>query len=201
MNRAAWLLVLGVAGVAGCAVAVGDRAADPRAQLHEGAAAVEAEQYLRARGLLEPLFHERPTEPVGQQALLVLIAAELDHRNPDRRLWAAADMAARLLDLEPADTWVVPVAETYYLLAMELGAAEQRIAAAEAARATAEARASSRLPETTRESVPARISRITTERDQARRRADQLEQQLAARDRELRDTRQELERVRRTIRP
>jgi hypothetical protein len=201
MKCAAWLPVLGVMLATGCAVAVGDREADPRVQLHEGVAALEAEQYLRARGLLEPLFYERSGEIVGQQALMLLVAAELDHRNPDRRLWAAADMAGRLLDLDNVDPWFIPLAETYYLLAMELGAAEQRIAAAEAARATAEARASSRLPEPTRESVPVRIGRLTTERDQARRRAEQLEQQLAVRDRELRDTQQELDRIKRTIRP
>lgn len=204
MKSAAWLLILGTAcvgGAAGCAVVAGDRAVDPRLQLHEGVAALQAQQYLRARGLLEPLFYERSTEPVGQHALMLLITAELDSRNPDRRLWAAADMAGRLLDLDNLDPWLVPVAETKYLLAMELGATEQRIAAAEAARATAEARASARLPELSRESVPVRIDRLTTERDQARRRAEQLEQQLAGRDRELRETQQELERIKRTIRP
>jgi hypothetical protein len=200
MRGAAWLLAAMALGAAGCAAAAPDRQTDPRAQLREGVAAIEAQEYLRARGLLEPLFYDRPTELVGQHALLLLVAAELDHRNPDRRLWAAADMAGRLLDLDAADPWLVPLAETYYLLAMELGAAEQRIALAETAREAAE-QASDRLPQSTRESVPARIGRITAERDQARRRAEQLEQQLSARDRELRETQQELERVKRTIRP
>jgi chromosome segregation ATPase len=90
------------------------------------------------------------------------------------------------------------VATTFYLLAMELGAAEERIAEAEAARDTAEAR---NLPASARESVPVRVGRITAERDQARRQAEQLQQQLAARDRELRETRAELDRIKRTIRP
>jgi hypothetical protein len=198
MRRAVLLLVLSALGTAGCAAVFGGDAPDPRVQLQEGAAAVEARQFLRARGLLEPLYYADPSGPVGQQALLVLIAAELDNRNADRRLWAAADMASRLLNLERIEPWMVPVAETYYLLALELGAAEQRIAQAETARAEAETRA---LPTLTRESVPARVNRISAERDQARRRAEQAEQQLAERDRELLQTKQELDRIRRTIRP
>ncbi|HSJ06924.1 MAG TPA: hypothetical protein VK936_09485 [Longimicrobiales bacterium] len=200
MRGAAWLVAAVALGAAGCAAVTPDRQADPRAQLREGVAAIEAQEYLRARGLLEPLFYDRPREIVGQHALLLLVAAELDHRNPDRRLWAAADMAGRLLGLDGVDPWLVPLAETYYLLAMELGAAEQRIELAETAQEAAE-QASERLPQTSRESVPAQIGRIAAERDQARRRAEQLEQQLTARDRELRETRQELERVKRTIRP
>jgi hypothetical protein len=199
MRRAALLLVLSAA-VSGCAAVAAIRGDSPREQLAQGAAAVEAQEYLRARGLLEPLFYERPHDAIGQQALLVLLAAELDNRNPDRRLWAAADMAGRLLNVPAAEPWTVPLAETYYLIAMELGAAEERVARAESARASAEARARS-LPATTQESVPARVSRITAERDQARRQAEQLQQQLAARDRDLRETRAELERIKRTIRP
>jgi hypothetical protein len=194
------LLLLGTVGLSGCAAVAAIRGDNPRDQLEAGAAAVVAQEYLRARGLLEPLYYDRPLETVGQTALLVLLAAELDNRNPDRRLWAAADMAGRLLAGEPAEPWMVPLGETYYLLAMELGAAEERIAAAESARATAESRAR-QLPASTQESVPARVGRVTTERDQARRQVDQLQQQLATRERELRETRAELERIKRTIRP
>jgi hypothetical protein len=201
MTRAALLLLLSTVGATGCAAFASIRGAEsPQAQLEAGAAAVQAQEYLRARGYLEPLFYGRPGDRIGQQALLVLLAAELDNRNPDRRLWAAADLASRFLLEEAAEPWLVPVAEAFYLVAMELGAAEERIAEAESARATAEARAT-RLPEVTRESVPARVGRLTTERDQARRQAEQLQQQLATRDRELREARAELERIRRTIRP
>jgi hypothetical protein len=199
MIRSALLLLVSTAGIAGCAAfgVMRDRP-DPRAQLLDGVAAVEAQEYLRARGLLEPLARELPGDVIAQHAMLVLIAAELDNRNPDRRLWAAADMSARLLATETVEPWVVPVAESYYLLAMELGAAEQRVAQAEA-RADAEARRRPPTPNT--ESVTARVSRAQSERDQARRQAEQLQQQLATRDRELRETRQELERIKRTIRP
>jgi hypothetical protein len=202
MTRAALLLLMSMTGVTGCAAVASLRGGEtPQSQLEAGAAAVTQQEYLRARGLLEPLFYGRPLERIGQQALLVLLAAELDNRNPDRRLWAAADLAGRFLNSEPADPWLVPLVETFYLISMELGAAEERIAEAESARASAEARASQRLPAVTQESVPARVGRVTTERDQARRQVEQLQQQLATRERELRETRAELERIRRTIRP
>jgi hypothetical protein len=201
MRRGALLLAVSVLGTAGCAAVFGGGRPDPQALLHEGVAAVEARQYLRARALLEPLFQENPADPVAQRAMIVLIAAELDNRNPDRRLWAAADMAGRLLSVDEAEPWVLPVAASYYLLALELGAAEQRVAQAEARAAEARAANARRLPTSARESVPVQMGRVTSERDQARRRAEQLEQQLATRERELRETRQELDRIRRTIRP
>lgn len=194
----AMLPLLGALAMTGCGALAGIRGENPWSQLEAGVAAAEAQEYMQARGLLEPLFYQRPNDVVGQRALLVLVAAELDNRNPDRRLWAAADMAGRMLNTEPAEAWMSPVAASYYLLAMELGAAEERIAQAEAARQTAEAR---NLPASTQESVPARVGRITAERDQARRQAEQLQQQLAARERELRETRAELDRIKRTIRP
>src|SRR5690606_32419589 len=94
--------------------------------------------------------------------------------------------------------WMVPVAESFYLLATELGAQEERIARADSARVAAETQARS-LPQTSQATVPARIRVATEERDAARRQAEQLQQQLTARERELRETKQELERIKRTI--
>jgi hypothetical protein len=198
MRRAALLLALSTAGLSGCAALSLSKAPDPAAQLNAGIVALEAQDYPGARGHLEPLYRERWQEPVGQRALLALIAAELDSRNPDRRLWAAADMSARLLNIPQVEPWMVPVAESYYLLAVELGAQEERLARADSARAAAEAAAD--LPASSRESVPARIRSITTERDALRRRVGELEQLAATRDKELKETRQELERVKQTIR-
>jgi DNA repair exonuclease SbcCD ATPase subunit len=198
MTLRALLLVTTAVSASGCAAIASMRGApSPQAQLEAGAEAVQEQEYARARGLLEPLVYDRAHERVGQQALLLMLAAELDNRNPQRRLWAAADMAGRLLATDGVESWMVPVAESYYLLAMELGAAEERIAEAESARQ----QMARRLPTTTQVTVPERINRLTAERDQARRQAEQLQQQLATRDRELRETRAELERIRRTIRP
>lgn len=203
MIRAALLLALATAGVTGCAVLSFSGQPDPRTQLNQGVAALEAQDYAAARALLEPLYRERWQERVGQQAMLALIAADLDNRNPDRRLWAAAEMSARLLSIPDLEPWLIPVGESYYLLALELGAQEERLARADAARAAAEAEVAAverELPASAAESVPARINRITTERETLRRRVNELEQVVLTRDKELQDTKQELERVKQTIR-
>ncbi|MGH7446120.1 MAG: hypothetical protein ACRELT_01075 [Longimicrobiales bacterium] len=203
MTRAALLLLLSTAGLTGCAVLSMSGQADARAQLRQGVAALEAQDYVRARGLLEPVYREHWQERVGQQAMLTLVAADLDNRNPQRRLWAAAEMSARLLSIPDLQPWMIPVGESYYLLAVELGAQEERLARADSARAVAEAEVAAvarQLPESSTESVPARIGRITAERETLRRRVSELEQQAEARDKELRDTKQELERVKQTIR-
>jgi hypothetical protein len=156
-----------------------------------------------------------PEEELGQRALLLLMAAELDPRNPHRRLWAASDLGARYLQNNAAAAWSVPLAETLYLLAQELGAAEERARQAEAiaqeaerraqqaeagrARAEARARAAQAapprsLPQFQGPTVPARVGAVTSERDELASRVRTLEAQLAAQ-------RQELERIRQTLRP
>ncbi|HEX6309039.1 MAG TPA: hypothetical protein VFZ69_12670 [Longimicrobiales bacterium] len=203
MRRAAVLVALCTVVMNGCGLLALSSEPDPGEQLNAGVAALASQDYARARALLEPLYREHWRSRVGQQALVALIASELDNRNPQRRLWAAADMAARLLTIDELQPWLVPVGESYYLLSLELGAQEERLARADSARAAAEAEvaaAARELPASTLESVPARINRITTERDALRRRVTELEQLAEARDKELRDTKQELERVKQTIR-
>jgi vacuolar-type H+-ATPase subunit I/STV1 len=204
------VVALSVAGATGCAAITLSRSVGPQEQLVHAAAALEAQNYVRARELLEPVYYQHWREPVGQQALLMLVAAELDGRNPNRRLWAAADMSARLLDIPQVEPWAVPVAESYYLLAHELGAAEERAALAETARADAEERAlraersagrSRELPRMNRETLPAQLRRVNENREQLRRQVDELQHEISERDRELRETRQELERIKRTIKP
>jgi uncharacterized protein YceK len=207
MRRAALLIVICTAVVGGCAtvLAHGDRP-DPYSRLEAGVQALDAREYARARSLLEPLYLEFWSEPLGQRAMLALISIDLDSRNANRSLWAAAEGAARLLNVPEPEPWIVPVAETYYLLAIELGAQEERLAEADLAVAQAEARAqraeSGRfLPQSARETVPMRISRLETEKSALQRRVTQLEEQLGESSVALRETRQELERIKRTIKP
>ena len=201
MRRAALLAALMTSIVTACSQlpSLGPRAADPDDQLQNGVAALRAQQYPVARGYLEPLYMERWAQPVGQRAMLALVAAELDARNPDRRLWAGADLASRLLNIRGVEPWIVPVAETYYLLALEMGAQEERLARADSAREAAEQRAL-QLP-AERRTVTQRINEVASERDAQKRRADQAEALLATRDKELRDTKAELERIKKIIKP
>ncbi|MBR9990791.1 MAG: hypothetical protein KFH98_13605 [Gemmatimonadetes bacterium] len=203
MRRAALLLALLTVGMSGCAAFSLSRQQDPRAQLNQGIAALEAHDYAGARALLEPLYRGYWQDRVGQQAMLALIAIDLDNRNPGRQLWQAAEMSARLLSIPQLEPWLIPVGESYYLLALELGAQEERLARADQARAAAEAEIAAverELPASAVESVTARINRVTRERESLLRRVSELETQAATRDKELLDTKQELERVRQTIR-
>ena len=154
---------------------------------------------LRER-FLEPLYMDHWREPVGQRATLALIAAELDARNPQRRLWAGADLASRLLTMPDVQPWIVPIAETYYLLALEMGAQEERLARADSARAAAEQRARVQLPPD-RPTVNQRLNQVAAERDAQKKRADQAETALATKERELRETKAELERIKKIIKP
>ena len=126
----------------------------------------------------------------GQQALLILAALELDPRNPARRIAAGTDVAASYLNLAEKPAWTNPVAQTLYLLGLELGAAEER---AEKAEREAE-RAAARLPSLPGPTVSARIRTIEQERERLSKRVETLEKQLQ--EKEL-----ELERIKKTIRP
>lgn len=204
MRRAAMLVALATVTLSGCSMLAAAAGGGPEATLHDGVVAIELQDYARARVLLEPVYLQHWEQPVGRKAMLALTAAELDTRNPDRRLWAGADLAARLLNVPAIEPWMVPVAETYYLLALELGAQEERLARADSleqvAKATVEA-ANRELPAAPGESWPQRIRAVRTERDDLRQRVTELEEQLAARAEELRVTKVELERIKKTIKP
>ncbi len=129
-------------------------------------------------------------EDHGRAALLALAALELDPRNPARRIAVGADVAASYLTLDGREPWTTPVAQTMYLLSLELGAAEDRVEKAE----RAVERANARLPSLPGPSVSARIRTAEQERDRLKTRVEALEQQLKEKE-------QELERIRKTIRP
>jgi TolA-binding protein len=125
----------------------------------------------------------------GRRATLILAAVELDPRNPGRRIAVGTDVAANYLRLSDAAPWTQPLAQTLYLLGLELGAAEDRV---EKAEREAE-RAQSRLPALPGPSVSARIRNVEQERDRLARRVETLEKQLSEKD-------QELQRIKKTIR-
>jgi hypothetical protein len=194
MRPAPLLVALVVAGVTGCATSREVSEPEPERRLAMGLAALEQRDFTRAQEHLEWVYRQHWEEPVGQQALLVLMAAEMDPRNTTRRLWASADMAARLLGIPQAATWMQPLGETLYLLALELGANEERIARTQAALDSAQS-----LPKFTGQSYPAQIQALRTERDALRRQLDAVETERALVDKELKEKTAELERVLKTI--
>jgi hypothetical protein len=188
------LLVLTVIGTASCAAMQLGGAPDAQTRLQQGIEALGRNDFAGAQDNLRSVYQDHWSEPEGREALLVLTTAEIDPRNPSRRLWASAELAASMIKLQDGPTWTKPVGETLYLLALELGAKEEQITRAEAERDAAAA-----LPTLDSPSVVARIGAIRAERDSLKRKADQLEQLVAQRDKELKEKTQELERIKKIV--
>lgn len=160
----------------------------------EGLAAAQRGDFPAAHRALSWVIENHGSEPIGQRALLTVAALEMDPRNPQRRLALGADLAGAYLSTRTED-WSQPVAQTLYLIALELGAAEERLAQAEADRRDAERRADvidlPRLPAAST-TVPARMKVLTEERDKLAKKVEQLEKDVAEKDKEL-------ERIRKTL--
>jgi hypothetical protein len=163
---------------------------DEEERFEAGMRALGNGDYVAAHRELSWVAEHSAHKSEGQRALLVLASMEMDPRNPSRRTDVGADLAATFLRLPERDAWVDPVAQTMYLLGLELGAAEERAQRAERAAET-QPRELPRLPGPT---VNARIRAVEQERDRFAARVATLEEQLAAREREL-------ERIRKTIKP
>ncbi|HEX6939712.1 MAG TPA: hypothetical protein VF158_09900 [Longimicrobiales bacterium] len=194
MTTRSWLAVVVGSVAAGCAALRLDREPDPAERLAEGLAALERGDY---RGAYEPLswvYTRYAGEAIGQQALLVLAAAEMDPRNPSRRLAVGAELAGRYLRMRGIAPWTEPVAETMYLLALELGAAEQR--AAEAEEEEAEARAEAREARTQAREARTEAREARTEAREARAEAERERAQAEEAQAEARRARAQAEQAR-----
>ena len=189
MKRAS-VWAVAVAGLlVGCATLKAPFESRAEARFEEGLTALGRGEYRIAHEHLSWVAQHHSRETYGQQALLTLAAMEMDPRNPTRRLGVGADLAAGYLRLPEKAGWTHSVAQTLYLLGLELGAAEDR-----AERAERQAERTARLPNLPGPTVTARLRTIEQERDRFARRVDALEKQLAEKE-------QELERIKKTIRP
>lgn len=198
------LLVLVTAALAGCAVmGRGPKGATPDSELARGVAALVAQDYASARAILEPLYRAHYMDKTGQRALMLLTTSELDPRNAGRRLAVGSEYARMMLTKgDSTDTWQRPLAETLYLLSQELGGHEDELASAEAARQRAQQNAAAlqrKLPQSTRESWPAQVKKIKDDRDALSKRVEQLQATIRAKDRDLAEATQELERIKKTL--
>jgi len=131
----------------------------------------------------------------GRRALLMAALARLDPRDPDRDFAAAADRATRLSGDPDAAGWEMLAGGALAALAGELERSDARMRQAQLDRHAAVIEAV-----LARQAVQARMTALTLERDTLRRRMAQLEQSLTDKDKALRDTTQELQRIRRAIR-
>jgi len=125
MLAAPILVAITMAAATGCASAPPtDTGVQPSEQLTSGLVALEAADYSIAYDNLIGVRSVCGDSPIGQQALLVLAAAELDPRNPQRQIELAAEFAAHFLGLPNRAAWAQPLAESLYLLSMEIGASD-----------------------------------------------------------------------------
>lgn len=119
----AWLHRVGGAllglTVAACASGGGAETA-----FRDGLAALEGARAEEAFGQLERVREVCGTSPLGQQAVLVEAAAALGGKVGKRDPQRAADLAVAFLRQPAPAAWGVPVAESLYLMARELGARE-----------------------------------------------------------------------------
>lgn len=167
-----------------------------------GMTALQAGDYANANLQLGWVAEHLPDEEIGKRALLMVSALEMDPRNPNRRIALGSELAAAYLRQVEIPTWTKPLAQTMYLIALELGAAEDKVAQAEAEKAQAERRAAEgglpRLP-TGAATWPQRLRASKEEQDRLSKRVEQLESQLADREKKLAEKEKELERIRKTL--
>jgi hypothetical protein len=189
MKRAAFVVAMLAGWLAGCATLSSVTTSSAEKRFDSGVRALASGDYATAHKDLAWVAEHYPDKDEGQRALLILAALEMDPRNPARRAEVGADLAATFLRLPERDSWVDPVAQTMYLLGLELGAAEERAQRAERA-----AEAQRELPKLPGPTVSARIKSIEQERDRLQVRVTSLEEQVGGLQREL-------ERIRKTIKP
>ncbi len=185
------LWAVAIAGLlVGCATLKAPLESGGEKRFEEALAALARGDYRSAHEGFSWVAQNDRDDDHGRRALLILAALELDPRNPERRIGSGTDVAASYLTLTERPAWTNPLAQTLYLLGLELGAAEERV---EKAEREAE-RAASRLPSLPGPSVSARIRTIEQERERLSKRVETLEKQLS-------DKEQELERIKKMIRP
>lgn len=125
-GRSAGPLRAGTAGLVlvllGCASSHGAETGGPHATFREGLAALDSARSERAYGQMEDVRRACGTAPLAQQSVLVEAAAALRDRSGERDPAHAAELAAAFLRQARPPAWGVPVAESLYLMALELGA-------------------------------------------------------------------------------
>lgn len=188
MTRAALFAAVGLTTIAACATLRPAKPSDNDLRFTNGVKALNTGDFATAESNLNAVVQAGTIDAINQRALLVLAAAQMDPRNPNRKTESGAQLAARFLRLPERDEWVDPIAQTLYLLGLELGQAEDR-----ADRAEQQAKQQTReLPKLTGPTVTARIKAVEQERDRLAKRVSSLEDQLA-------QSQRELERIKKTI--
>lgn len=96
---------------------------DPGGRLTRGSVALEQGRFGQAYRDFRALARRCESGTEGREAVLLLATLELDPRNPARLAPAGAQLAARYLQTPSLSVTSLRVAESLYLLALDLGAA------------------------------------------------------------------------------
>lgn len=91
-------------------------------KLQSALEALRKSDYAAAYARLIEVVELCGSAPLGQQALLLIAATELDPRNPDPRRSLAAESTSLLLGELDSMTWARQFAESFYLIGRRLGA-------------------------------------------------------------------------------
>ena len=201
MRISALLTGLFVLGLPACATLQNTFGSEAEDQFDAGIAALQRGDYATANRSLNWVIERHGDEQIGKKALLVVAALEVDPRNPQRRLALGSDLAGAYLQKNSEADWSQPVAQALYLLSLEMGAAEERISEAEADKRAAERKVETGLPSlpSPTSTISARLRQMTEDRDRLAKKVEQLEAQVADRDKKLDEKEKELERIRKTL--
>ncbi len=202
------LAVLAAALVAGCAAtAIAVDRPDPDAVLSQAVRSAADGHFIEAHSDLSWVYTHYASRPVGRRALLALAALELDPRNPQQRLDVGAQLLERFFDADSLSTvpaWERPVLETMYLLSVDLGAEEYRLARAHVVADSLQAAgltpaANAARPTLPRPSMAVRLDSVVRASTVLKQRGDSLETRVKQLESQLGDARKELERIRKTL--
>ena len=121
-RRAATLVACLLAAGCGGFLGSGGGEEDPETRFRAAAAALESGRFEPAARTLRELASRCESGTRGRDAVLLLAAVEVDPRNPRPSPAAGAQLAARYLQIPGGDPSTATLAETLYLLALDLGA-------------------------------------------------------------------------------
>lgn len=122
-------LLLGTAACSVVTTATAPRDQNAEVRLERGLQALDAGEYRAAFDELAWVYARCAGHERGLHALVGLAAVELDPRNRSGRPGVGSDLLGRLLTTPGTPSWLLPMGETSYLMALALGAPEASITA------------------------------------------------------------------------
>ncbi len=202
------LAVFCALGACASAGIVGDTsdAPDPESVLRQGVDALGSGHFREAHEDLSWVYTHYPEQDVGRRALLVIAAAEMDPRNPDQRLTVGARLLERFFAPDSIAGWQEPVAESMYLLALDLGARDtaagattDSAGAADSAAGASGMDAAGATPRLPRASLAHRLRNAEILRDSLAERNAAMAAHMKELEGQLTDAKKELERIKKTL--